>query len=879
MAATSGPSARTGNNRQERIGNAVGEPWVGIADAAAHLAVPVRTVYRLAQRGAIPATKVGRTWRFKRSILDAHLGVSASSELGPAVSPDLGAPRDGDSLLDRVAALADLSVELSGLRDAAEIQDILSARLAVIFSVDLVGLLRREGHDLVTVAASGPLELPAGFRFDAATDPLTARIASVEGPLAIENLAAVSDHPIVTRVGLRSALFVPIQTPGGLWGLLTLATFHERHFDTVEIDRLVAIAGQTGLALTNAALLAETRQWSEQLERRLASQRHLLSITERLLMTRERGAIFAAVADTLADVVPHDTLTIYLVDRAAGCLVPILARDAYAEQILATRPRLGQGITGDVIERGEAELVNDANEDPRVVHVPGTPTDEDEAMIVAPIHGHDGVVGSLNLYRTGRRFEADDLELTRLFANHVAIALENARVHDRLLNAARTDPLTGLPNRRLFTERVEQARARRARHGGRIAVLFLDLDGFKLVNDGLGHAAGDAVLIQVGERLRSVLREEDTVARLGGDEFGVLLEDIVDTSDAVAASERLSAAIAEPIEAEGRRWSVRASIGVAVGSDRATSADELLRNADTAMYRAKSAATAPVAVFEPSMHAAQVARLELDSALREALARSELSLRYQPIIELSTGRVAAVEALVRWEHPQRGLLLPPEFIPIAEETGLVVGVGAWVLGEATRQLAAWLDDGIAADTYLSVNTSVRQLLDAAFPDTVERVLADAGLSPDRLVLEVTESLMVVEDTMAPDALRRLRARGVRVAIDDFGTGYSSLGRLRALPVDAIKIDRSFVDGLGREPEKAAIVSAALAVSRALGLGVTAEGVETAEQLAILVDLGCAHAQGFLFAPPLTAERVAALLASPTRFPVPERRRARRAPAA
>ncbi|HEY5488832.1 MAG TPA: GAF domain-containing protein, partial [Candidatus Limnocylindrales bacterium] len=355
----------------------------------------------------------------------------------------------------------------------------------------------------------------------------------------------------------ESMIVVPLVYEDVVLGVLELIRLGRGAFDATDLRLAQIVGAQAAVALSNARQLEELERRGAALERRLASQRQLLAITERLLLTRDRGQIFDAIADRLAEVVPYDTLTIYLVDRANNCLIPILARDPYADQILATRPALGAGITGDVINKGEAECINDAAHDPRVVHVPGTPADEDESLIVAPVRSPDGVIGSLNLYRVDRRFDDEDLDLVRLFANHVAIALENAAIHERLINAALTDPLTGLPNRRLFADRVEHALARRERVSGRMAVLFLDLDRFKLVNDGLGHAAGDAVLQAVGERLRAGLRTGDTVARLGGDEFGILLEDVAGPNEAGITAQRVLVALSEPLDIDGRTVSVR----------------------------------------------------------------------------------------------------------------------------------------------------------------------------------------------------------------------------------------------------------------------------------------------------------------------------------
>ncbi len=621
------------------------------------------------------------------------------------------------------------------------------------------------------------------------------------------------------------------------------------------------VVRQSLLLTERGELLAQTQERHSQLERRLESQRQLLAITERLLVRRERTAVFEAVADTLAEVVPHDTLSIYLVDRAAKCLVPILARDEYAEQILATRPALDAGITGDVIAKGEAEIINEANRDPRVIHVPGTPEDEEEAMIVAPIRNPTGVIGALNIYRRGRWFDAEDLELARLFTNHVAIALENATIHDQLLDAADKDALTGLPNRRFFTERVEQVLRANSGRSGSLAVLFLDVDGFKLVNDSLGHAAGDEALRAVADRLRDVTRESDTVARLGGDEFAVLCENIQTDANAIATTERIVAALAKPLSLEGRTVSVRASIGIAMHSGRErTTAVELLRDADTAMYRAKAVSRGGFQLFEESMHAHQLARLQLEADLEQAVQDGQFRLVYQPIVEVDSLRLVGVEALLRWDHPTREIT-PYEFIRLAEESGHIIGLGRWVRREACRQASAWkAEHASARDIALAVNVSARELVDGGFVDGVDQAVAEAGMTANQLVLEITESVMLSDETVAIANLRRLRGHGVHVAVDDFGTGYSSLSYLERLPVDGLKVDRSFIQGLGIDRQKSAIVRATIAFARALGLVVTAEGIESEDQLERLRAMGCDLAQGYLFWPPLEAYAMGELLA-------------------
>ncbi len=431
-------------------------------------------------------------------------------------------------------------------------------------------------------------------------------------------------------------------------------------------------------------------------------------------------------------------------------------------------------------------------------------------------------------------------------------------LEEQLRHQAFHDPLTDLANRTLFADRVQRTLARLTRDDIELAVMIFDLDAFKTVNDSLGHSAGDALLIAVAERLRATLRRGDTAARLGGDEFAVLTEGQGCTSAAAALAERLIAALATPFVLAGREVVIKASIGIAVAHPgHVTTAEELLRNADVAMYSAKTTAPGGMAVFEPHMYAAAMARLEVDAELRIAVAQNQFELYYQPIVLLPGRAVIGAEALIRWHHPARGLVQPAEFIPAAEATGLIVEIGDWVLNSACRQLRRWQDMGRLAQ--VAVNLSARQLLEPGFLDSVKSALARTGVAPGGLTLELTESVLVKDTTTARTVLYALRDIGVEIALDDFGTGYSSLSYLRKFPISYLKIDKSFVDGLGTDTEDTLVVSNIVSLADALRITVVAEGVETQLQAQVLGELGCGLAQGYLFGKPQPATQLEDML--------------------
>jgi len=514
----------------------------------------------------------------------------------------------------------------------------------------------------------------------------------------------------------------------------------------------------------------------------------------------------------------------YGADEAVGRRVnDLIAPDDLKDEAAALTQRVTQG------ERVSLETVR-RRRDGTLVHV---------SILGAPVAGGGGRVAAFGIYR--------DIS-------------DRKAAEEQLLHLAIRDDLTGLANRALFRDLVARSIGRgKRRDDYHCAVLVLDVDRFKVANESLGHFQGDQLLRAIGRRLERCVRPGDTVARLGGDEFAVFLDDTRDVADAVRVAERILTELRQPFVLGHDELYASASIGIALSSSGYDRPEDFLRDADLAMYRAKELGGARHEVYESHMHAHAVARLQLETDLRHAIEREELVVHYQPIVAVADGRVAGLEALVRWRHPQRGLVQPGEFIELAEDTGLIVPIGRWVLEQACRQAVAWQARGGAwANLTISVNLSGRQLL-PDLPNDVEQVLRDTGLDAAKLKLEITETVIVENAARAVDMFARLRALNVQLHMDDFGTGYSSLSYLHRFQIDTLKIDRYFVGAMGDHGENAEIVRTIVTLARNLGIEVIAEGVETAEQLAQLRALGCQHVQGFLFSRPVAGDAVTPLM--------------------
>jgi diguanylate cyclase (GGDEF)-like protein/PAS domain S-box-containing protein len=643
---------------------------------------------------------------------------------------------------------------------------------------------------------------------------------------------------------------------------------HTREEKVVWIhDEAVLEADEAGVPVWHGVLydVSSRKETENELQRALSQQAVVARLGERAMQNSDPQEMMEAAAELIGKVDGVHSACIWELGRDGRRLN---LRAGLDEGVVGAGRRVSasrDSHAGAALDSGTHAIVSDWSQETRHTMPPVLRVFAAASSLAVVIDGKNRPFGVLDVHATEpHRFTAKDVPFVQAAANVLADSIERHAADQALRYRVLHDSLTGLPNRLSFVDALGEGLDKAAVSGSPVGILFLDLDHFKLINDSLGHHAGDALLRAVAPRLRSHLRPGDVVARFGGDEFGILIDRLADEGEAVAIADRVASAFTQPFSLDGVDHFVSASIGVAVSrasEERTVNAELLIRDADAAMYRAKEGGRARCVLFDAEMRAGAMRRLETERELRHALDRDELALFYQPVVNLRSGEIDGLEALVRWRHPDRGTLDPAEFVSIAEDSGLIEPIGRWVQERASRQALEWHQlrpDSRPLD--VAVNLSARQVAHRDLADTVEEIIARTGIDPVHLRLEITESVLVEESATAVSTLEKLNELGVRLVLDDFGTGYSSLAYLNRFPFHALKIDRSFVDALGIEQEATAIVEAIIGMARALSLEVIAEGVESEVQLAELRRLECDYAQGHLFHAAMPEREVSRLIA-------------------
>lgn len=737
----------------------------------------------------------------------------------------------------------------------------------------LVCLYLLKGDDLVLEHQTGfeqaPLRIPTARG-------VAGRVARTGKPVLIEDVSA-DPGAMTAAEGTISEVCVPLFAGNQIAGVLAIASVKERKLSEDDLHLMITLSEHMSAVLERARLYAEVKDRAARLElvTRVGQNTTAILALDELLQQ---------AAGLIRDTFDYYNTTLFLIE---GDEIVLRAATMEAAQRLIGQLRLPLGsgsISGWVAGMGEPLLVPDVSQEP--LYYLADHATETQSEMAVPITLKGQTLGVLNVEQDKLdAFSEADLFTMQTVASQLAVAIGNARLFNQaqqeiaerkraeaalsrlaaeMEHQARHDHLTGLPNRLYFEEALQAALLQAEESGKMVGLLYIDLDRFKRINDTLGHATGDALLQQVARRLENHLRSNDTLARMGGDEFAVILGNLEIPQDAVGVAQRLIAALEKAIVVEGRELFISASIGISMYPRDGDTAEEIRRKADTALYRSKDRGRDALQLYTADMDDITAhERLMLENQLRGTLERDELRLHYQPLVELASGNVIGVEALLRWYHPELGMISPGRFIPIAEESGLIIPIGAWVLKEACRQGWVWQQAG--HELSVSVNVSAVQFQRDDFVETVVSTIEESGLQADRLQLEITESLLFHDAAKAEDKLASLKALGlgVGIAIDDFGTGQSSLSHLRRPQIDIVKIDQSFVHDIGGTSNKAshdeAIVRSIIALAHDLGMSVVAEGVETRKQLAFLQRSGCDVIQGFLFSPAIPVDELEELL--------------------
>jgi len=675
------------------------------------------------------------------------------------------------------------------------------------------------------------------------------------------------------RSGVRSSAVLPLLKGDQAAGVLI---FHSPELGTFTPDLaelLQRLAENVSFALDNFDRMDEKARAEEQKERLTRMFAALNATNEAIMRAKSRPELFELVCQAASGGGKFTSTTIALADPGSDLLAIVAAAGPTAEttrnvrlSIDADRPE-GRGLAGNAFRTRQPCISNDYMADSRVSAFHAIiRRDGANSCAAFPLLIRGQAVGVM-IYLSSEKdtFTTEFVELLQRLADNVSFALENfdradekTKADERIEYLASHDSLTKLPNRDTFNELLHHAIERAHRHQRQFALLFIDLDRFKVINDSLGHDAGDILLLVTADRLRDALRGSDVVARLGGDEFVVILEETAEREDVENIARHLLSVLSQPLQLSGHECHTTASIGIAMYPSNGADVQTLTKNADMAMYLAKEDGKNGFRFFTKEIKTQSIERLMLESALRRALERDQFALQYQPKVDMATGQITGVEALLRWTHPELGVLPPMQFIPLAEETGLIVPIGRWVLKEACAQNMAWQRRGLRPVS-MAVNLSPRQFADERLLQDIDEALAASGMSPVLLQLEVTESMVMRNVSRAIKVLDAIQSRGIRLAIDDFGTGYSSMSLMKQFPIDTIKIDRSFVRDLPHDTEDRAIAQAIISMGKALGMTVVAEGVETTAQEAFLRDHACDEMQGYLYSKPVTPQQMADLL--------------------